>query len=113
MQKLAQAITRETRSAEKVRLVVYKRPNCPHCLMYEAVIRPALEQTFGETITIDERMAGKQKIPVPFMVVNGALNLALVSPDFEQLHEALAAASNPNFAPVGTLGGIQLLRNGN
>jgi len=68
-----------------VRLAIYKRPNCPHCLIYEAVVRPAVEETFGDTIIINERQAGAHKIPVPLMVVNGALNLAMVSPDFEQL----------------------------
>ncbi len=55
--------------SDQVRILVYKRDDCAHCLLYEAMIRPALEQEFGDLLHFEERLARREKIDVPLMIL--------------------------------------------
>lgn len=99
----AQRLALQTAASSKpspgqVRLVVYKRDRCPMCKLYEAVLRPAVEQDFGARVVIEERNADRESVAVPLAIVQGSLNIALTQPDYEQLSAALRAAVEP--APV-------------
>jgi peptidase C39-like protein len=95
------------------RLVVYKRKNCPYCSFYETALRPAIEQDFGETVSIDEREAGKETIPTPLFVVSGAANFLLgelpAEAAYPYLKGCIEAALNPNYAGLKTLGGLYVV----
>lgn len=86
----------------RVRLVVYKRPNCIYCVLYETVLRPAIVQDFGEQILFDEQDGSQTKALLPLIVVQGMVNLMLVRPDYEQLKIAVQTALSGDLAAIQT-----------
>ena len=110
--RLAHTVVQETipQSSTTVRMVVFKRTNCSHCLIYETVLRPAVEQNFGELVAIEERPADNRPLDVPFIVVLGYINAALSRPSYESLEMVLKAALNKNFIDVRELGGVQIVK---
>jgi hypothetical protein len=101
--RLAQAVASEAAPPSgRARVVVYKRPRCPACAYYEAIVRPALDDEFGERIDIDEREAGRQSIITPLVVVRGAalartfLGLDPDRGDYEEVRAAVEAALDVN-----------------
>lgn len=96
---LAQTIWVEEQPAEgQVRVVVYKRKDCSYCLLYEASIKPALEQEFGEMLVFEEREMVNEPIDVPLMICHGqkpALVMDLRSDDaYTNAREAVMIAAN-------------------
>ena len=99
--------------AGQVRLVVYRRANCPVCIFFESVILPAIEEEFGDLVAIQPRDAGRERIPTPLIVVSGSICLTMARLSTEtghaHLRRAIEAASNPVFAPLQDLGGTYLV----
>jgi hypothetical protein len=97
----------------RVRVVVYTRKNCPSCSFYEIVLRPALEQDFGDVLSIEERDAGKEKVRTPLFVISGAMNLVAEDLAPENAHQrlttAIETALDPNPSRFKTLGGFYLM----
>lgn len=97
----------------RVRVVVYTRKNCPSCSFYEIVLRPALEQDFGDVLSIEERDAGNEKVGTPLFVISGAMNLVAGDLAPENAHQRLTAAIetalDPNPSKFKTLGGFYLM----
>ena len=97
----------------RVRLVVYKRKDCPLCSLYESSIRPAIEEEFGEVVTIEERDAGNEKTATPLIIISGSMWMSVVglsSEDaYSKLRMAIEAALNPAFGTLKELGGVYVL----
>jgi hypothetical protein len=95
------------------RMVVYKRKSCPYCSFFETALRPAIEQEFGEAVSIDERDAGKEKIPTPLFVVLGTANFLLgelpAGDEYQHLKGCIEAALNPGYAGLKMLGGLYVI----
>lgn len=97
---------------DKARLVIYTRANCPICAYFKAVIRPALEEEFGEALLLEERDADKLNMGVPVFFVTGTTRLALASVGTDEmlskLGAAVQAALTPELGPLGNVGGMNL-----
>jgi hypothetical protein len=95
--------------AGQVRVVVWKRKGCPACLVYEAVLRPALEQDYAGTVVVDEIDADALPIGTPLILVAGGARILFVSlpgngDDYTLLQRAVEAASAPSaLADLGAL----------
>jgi hypothetical protein len=99
---------------DAVRVVVWKRAGCPSCLIYEAVLAPALVQALGDAITIEEHDAGTRPIPSPLILIAGPvpvlfLGLPGTDDDGALLLTAIESARNPALAMVAPLGGIYIV----
>jgi hypothetical protein len=100
-----------------VRVTVWKRRQCSLCLYYESILRSALLEEFGETVTHEEREAEHPWLSVPLIVVSGALTIVFkgLPPEDEQgdryqaLSRAVQAAQDPRLAPLGQLGGVLIV----
>lgn len=95
------------------RLVVYKRRNCPRCMFYESVLRPAIEEEFGDRVRIEERDGGRRRIPVPLFILQGVFDAVLFDlPEesaWETLGTALRKAGDPALAPLRDLEGLHVI----
>ena len=96
-----------------VRLVVYKRQDCPLCSFYETAVRPALEEEFGEVVTFEERDVAHEQAAAPLLIISGSICLSVIGLSTEEGYttakRAIEAALNPAFAPLRALGGIYVL----
>jgi hypothetical protein len=71
-EELAKSVSSEPSPEGTVRLVAFTRKGCPACALFHAAVRPALQATFGEAITIDERDLGRTNVVAPLLVILGA-----------------------------------------
>lgn len=97
-----------------VRLVVWKRPGCASCLLYEAALRPALIAQYGDTLLIDEQDAGRLPVPVPLILVAGAVRVLFLGlpgseDDYGLISQAVESARDPALAVLRPLGGVLLV----
>lgn len=76
----------------RVRLVVLKRKDCALCALYESSIRPAIEEEFGDVITIEERDAGNEKTATPLIIVSGSMWMSVVGLSSEDAYSRLRIA---------------------
>lgn len=77
---------------DEVHILVYKRPDCAHCLLYEAVIRPALEQEFPGQLHFQEHLAEHEPIDVPLMILHGRQRVMVHDLRGDQAHSRARAA---------------------
>lgn len=113
---LPQEKTGETPDAQaqrKARMIVYKRPGCQACAIFDATLRPGLEETFGEHLTIETRRPEDPALPTPLAVVLGAptpqiVNVQELDEPFQALAGAVSTAlggtpaqDNPSFVWIG------------
>jgi hypothetical protein len=63
----------------RVRVVVYERDGCEACAYYEEVVRPALIETLGERLELEERDVGKERAETPLFLVQGGAMVAIVA----------------------------------
>ena len=94
-------------------MVVYTRADCPICVYFKTVIRPMIEEEFGAVLAIEERDAAKLKLAVPLFFVSGRVRIGLASVATEEmapkLGAAIQAALDQGCAPLGELGGFELV----
>jgi hypothetical protein len=77
----------------RAHVVVYKRADCPQCALFDAALRPALEEELGESITVEERDAAGASTVTPLVVACGAVTrVALLGLPSEDAYERLRAA---------------------
>jgi peptidase C39-like protein len=116
--RLARAVAEESAAAPgAVQVRVWKRHRCPSCLYYESILRPGLSEEFGEAVTLDDRQAEQAWLPVPLIVVSGALTIVFkgLPPEddegdrYQALSRAVLAAQDPRLVPLGQLGGLLLV----
>jgi len=96
----------------RVRIVVYKRHNCPLCVFYESVIAPALRQDFAGVMELEERDAGSMPIAVPLLIVIGNVPIVLrglMADEYAAVRKAVVAALQPGVSELGTLPGLYML----
>jgi hypothetical protein len=97
-----------------VRVTVWKVRGCPFCLYYESILRPGILEEFGEAIVLEEKEADYAWLPVPLIVVSGAVTIVFKSlpPEDEQgdryhvLSAAVQAGGDQQFAALGRAGGL-------
>jgi peptidase C39-like protein len=82
------------------RAVVYKRKNCPLCSFYEVAIGPAIKEDFGDRVIIEEREAVREKIPTPFVVITGTINLSLTGLTTEDGYNRMKSAIEAALSPI-------------
>ncbi len=58
-------------AAGQARIVVFKRRGCSHCILFETVHRPGLEEAFGPALQFEEREPENPAVRVPLTVVRG------------------------------------------
>ena len=56
----------------EVRVVVWKRPGCAACLLFEAMHAPALAQEFGDALVVEALDATGTRLATPTVLVTGA-----------------------------------------
>jgi hypothetical protein len=97
----------------RVRMVVYVRKDCSACSFYETVLRPSLLEDFGDALSIEERVAGKEKILTPLYVIAGSINVLAgelpMEKAYDLLQTAIQAAIAPEESALKAAGGFYLI----
>ncbi len=77
---------------DEVHILVYKRADCAHCLLYEAMIRPALEQEFAGQLHFQEHLTEHEPIDVPLMILHGRQRVLVLELRGDDAHNRARAA---------------------
>ena len=80
-------------------MVVYKRPGCAACAIFDATLRPGLEEAFGEHLSIETRRPDDPAVPTPLVVVSGGATPRVV--DVQEHEEPFQALSGAVSAALG------------
>jgi hypothetical protein len=110
--RLAVEVFAETAAREpgRVRMVVYVRKHCPVCAFYEAVLRPSIEEEFGEKLSIEEREAGPEKVTTPLYVISGSMNVLAgelpTETAYDRLQTVIGAAMGSEESTLKSAGGF-------
>ncbi len=96
------------RAEEPPRLVVYKRLGCRPCALASAIGLPVLQETWGESLQIEQRQVGDLALPTPFFFAAGLRNAAMSGLPFAgqeldhaRLDELVRVATTPGPAQEG------------
>lgn len=82
----------------KAAMVVYLRPGCHFCEVFEAEDIPRVRAEFGESVMVQMR-APPEDLPSPAVIVlPGPMAVFLGRPSFEELRQALQQAKNAESA---------------
>lgn len=76
-------------------MVVYKKADCPPCILYETFVAPIIEDEFADELSVQTRDLASNETFTPLAIVVGARAFAAVEPTAEDLRLAIKAALRP------------------